>query len=175
MNFGLSDEQREIQSTAREFLAARFKPEKVRELAESRAYDDEIWRQICELGWPGIAVAEDDGGQGLGIVELALLAEQCGYALTPTPLTSTWSAALFLSEGSDEQRERWLPGVASGEARAAAAFGPRDAEVTPDAEGAAVLVLSAGEEGARLVEPDAATIEPLDLVDTTRRYFMVSA
>jgi alkylation response protein AidB-like acyl-CoA dehydrogenase len=175
MNFGLNDEQGEIQSTAREFLAARLKPEKVRDLAESRAYDEDIWREICELGWPGIAVAEADGGQGLGIVELALLAEQCGYALAPTPLLSTWSAALFLAEGSDGQRERWLPGVASGEIRAAAGVGPCEVEVVPDAEGAAVLVLSGGEDEALLVEAGSASIEPLDLVDTTRRYFMVSA
>jgi alkylation response protein AidB-like acyl-CoA dehydrogenase len=175
VNFGLNDEQLEIQSTAREFLAARFKPERVRELAESRSYDDETWREIAELGWPGIAVAEADGGQGLGMVELVLLAEQSGYALAPTPLMSTWNAALFLSEGSDEQRERWLPGLASGEIRCAAALGPRETEVVADAEGAAVLVLSGGEGEARLVEPGAATVEPLDLVDTTRRYFTVTA
>jgi alkylation response protein AidB-like acyl-CoA dehydrogenase len=175
MNFGLDDEQLEIQSTAREFLAARFKPEKVRKLAESRAYDEEVWQEIAELGWPGIAVAEEDGGQGLGIVELALLAEQCGYALALTPLMSTWNAALFLSEGSDEQRERWLGGIASGEVRGAAAFGPREREVVPDAAGAAVLVLSGGEAEAVAVEPEGATIEPLDLVDTTRRYSTVSA
>src|SRR5207244_5635014 len=125
-----------------------------------------------ELGWPGIAVAEADGGQGLGIVELALIAEQAGYALAPTPLMSTWNAALFLSEGSDEQRERWLPGIAAGEALGAAAFDARtDGAIVPDAEGAEVLVLSSGEDAARIVEPAEATVEPLDLVDTTRRYF----
>jgi alkylation response protein AidB-like acyl-CoA dehydrogenase len=176
VNFGLDDEQREIQSTAREFLASRFKPEKVRELAESRTYDEGIWKEISDLGWPGIAVAEDDGGQGLGLIELVLIAEQTGYALAPTPLMSTWNAALFLSEASDEQRERWLPGVASGETLAAAAFdGRTDGTVVPDAEGAAVLALSAGEDAARLVDPADAAIEPLDLVDTTRRYFKVSA
>ena len=71
MNFDLNDEQQEIKRTANEFLAARFKPEKVRELAESRSYDDGLWREISELGWPGIAVAEEDGGQGLGMIELA--------------------------------------------------------------------------------------------------------
>ena len=54
---------------------ARFKPEKVRELAESDSpYDDELWAEICELGWPGIAIAEEHGGQGLGVVELVILA-----------------------------------------------------------------------------------------------------
>ena len=175
MNFGLNDEQREIQSTAREFLADRFRPEVVRELAESRSYDDDLWRQIAELGWPGIAIAEEDGGQGLGLVELALVAEQAGYAVAPTPLMSTWNAALFLSEGSDEQRGRWLPGIASGETVGAAALGPRETEIVSDAGGAVVLVLSGGEDAARIVEPADARIEPLDLVDTTRRYFRVSA
>ena len=176
MNFGLNDEQREIQSTAREFLSDRFKSDKVRELAESRAYDDAIWSEISELGWPGIAVAEEDGGQGLGLIELVLIAEQTGYALAPAPLMSTWNAALFLAEGSDEQRERWLPGVAAGETPAAAAFdGRTERSVVPDAEGAAVLLLSAGEDSARVVDPSEATIEPLDLIDTTRRYFKVSA
>ena len=176
MNFGLTDEQSEIQSTAREFLASRFKPEKVRELAESRTYDEAVWKEISDLGWPGIAVDEADGGHGLGLIELVLIAEQAGYTLAPTPLMSTWNAALFLSEGSDAQREQWLPGVASGETLAAAAFdGRTEGAVVPDAEGAAVLALSAGEDGARLVDPADATIEPLDLVDTTRRYFKVSA
>jgi len=176
VNFGLNDEQREIQATAREFLSARFTPEKVRELAEARAYDDAIWTEISRLGWPGIAVAEEDGGQGLGLIELVLIAEQSGYALAPTPLMSTWNAALFLAEGSDDQRARWLPGVASGETRAAAAFdGRTERAVVPDADGAAVLLLSAGEDSARVVDPSEATIEPLDLIDTTRRYFKVSA
>ena len=54
MDFDFNDEQREIKSTARQFLADRFKPEKVRELAESGdPYDTAIWDEICDLGWPG--------------------------------------------------------------------------------------------------------------------------
>ena len=68
MDFDFNDEQREIKSTAREFIASRFKPEKVRELAESESpYDDALWKEMCELGWPGIAIAEEHGGQGLGV------------------------------------------------------------------------------------------------------------
>ena len=59
MNFDLNDEQQEIKRTAHEFLASRFKPEKVRELAESRSYDDGLWKEISELGWPGIAISEE--------------------------------------------------------------------------------------------------------------------
>ena len=122
MHFDLDDEQQEIKRTAHEFLASRFKPEKVRELAEARSYDEVLWTEISELGWPGIAIAEEDGGQGLGMVELAVLLEECGYACAPSPLLGTAGAALVISAaGSDEQRSEWLPKLASGEA--AGSFG----------------------------------------------------
>ncbi len=85
MNFDLNEEQQEIQRTAHEFLASRFAPSKVRELAEARSYDDGLWKEISELGWPGIAIAEDDGGQGFGMVELVVLLEESGYRLCAQP------------------------------------------------------------------------------------------
>ena len=89
MNFDFNDEQREIKSTARDFLGSRFKPEKVRALAESESpYDDALWKEICDLVWPVIAIAEEHGGQGLGVVELVILQEELGYALAPSPLIS---------------------------------------------------------------------------------------
>src|ERR687897_305424 len=97
MNFDLDDEQQEIKRTAHEFLGDRFKPEKVRELAESRSYDEGLWKQVSELGWPGIAIAEEDGGQGLGMVEQAVLLEQSGYACAPTPLLGNAGAAPAIS------------------------------------------------------------------------------
>src|SRR3954447_1091068 len=104
MHFDLNDEQQEIKRTAHEFLSSRFKPEKVRELADADSYDDSLWREISELGWPGIAIAEDDGGQGLGMVELSTLLEESGYACAPSPLLGTVGAALGISAaGSDEQ------------------------------------------------------------------------
>jgi alkylation response protein AidB-like acyl-CoA dehydrogenase len=175
MNFGFDDEQQEIKSTAREFLAARFKPEKVRELAEAGSYDDDLWKQICELGWPGIAIPEEHGGQGLGMVELAILCEELGYACAPMPFLSNAIAGLLIADaGSDEQRGRWLGGIASGEGRGAVAATQDEPSLVLDAEGAPVLVLDDGE-GAKLVEPAEATIEPLELIDATRRYSHVSA
>src|SRR5688500_16570496 len=154
MDFDFSDEQREIKSTAKEFLAARFKPEKVRELAESESpYDDAIWKEMCELGWPGIAIPEEHGGQGLGLVELVILLEESGYALAPSPLISNaFAGGLIMCGGSHEQKERWLPGIASGEERGAAAFTADDEPVVGAAKGASVLVLNDGD-GARIVEP----------------------
>ena len=58
MDFGFTDDQREIQRTARDLLAERAKPERVREHAEARTTDTALWQELCELGWPGIAIAE---------------------------------------------------------------------------------------------------------------------
>jgi alkylation response protein AidB-like acyl-CoA dehydrogenase len=177
MNFDLNDEQQEIKSTAKDFLASRFKAEKVRELAEARSYDDGLWSQIAELGWPGIAISEDDGGQGLGMVELAVLLEESGYACAPSPLLGTAGAALVISAGgSDEQRSEWLPKLASGEATGA--FGG----ISPDGEStlfcdlptADVVVVFDGE-GALLAPAGDLDFEPVKAIDATRSYATVSA
>ena len=115
MNFDFTDDQQAIKRTANELLAAR-KPERVRELAEAGGYDDDAWKEMAELGWAGIFIDEEHGGQGLGIVELVILMEELGYALAPVPFLSNAAAGLALQfAGTDEQKERWLPGIASGE------------------------------------------------------------
>ncbi|HTZ88459.1 MAG TPA: acyl-CoA dehydrogenase family protein, partial [Solirubrobacteraceae bacterium] len=81
MDFGLTDDQREIQRTARDMLAGRASTPRVREHAEARTSDQALWKELSELGWPGIAVSETYGGQGLGQVELSILCEELGRAL----------------------------------------------------------------------------------------------
>jgi alkylation response protein AidB-like acyl-CoA dehydrogenase len=119
MYFDLTDEQQAIRSTAREFLAARYRSERIRELAASEhGFERKDWEEMAELGWPGLALPEEWGGQGLGIVDLAVLFEEMGYALAPSPLLSTTVAGLALAaNGTDAQRERWLRPLASGEVR----------------------------------------------------------
>ena len=179
MDFDFNDEQREIKSTARDFLASRFKPEKVRALAESgNPYDDDLWKQICDLGWPGIAIPEQYGGMGLGLVEVVILQEELGYACAPTPfIANTFAGSMIVCGGSDEQKERWLPGIASGEQRGAATLTPPGGDqIVGAAEGAAVLVLDDGQgDGAVLVEPSAANLERIEMIDQTRAYYKVSA
>ena len=73
---------------------------------------------MAELGWTGLALPEEWGGQGLGIVELAVLFEEMGYALAPSPLLSNTVVGLALALcGSDEQSERYLRPLAAGERR----------------------------------------------------------
>ena len=176
MNFGFNDEQSEIKSTATQFLADRFRPEVVRELAEERRYDDGLWDQISELGWPGIAISEEHGGQGLGMVELVILCEAMGHTCAPTPfLSNALAGAMVAAGGSDEQRARWLPGIASGEGRGAIAVDQGDGPLlVPDAEGAAVLILPIDGRPS-LVDPADAEIERVELIDPTRSYYTVSA
>jgi alkylation response protein AidB-like acyl-CoA dehydrogenase len=175
MDFGFNDEQQAIKETARKMLSKRSPLAKVREAAESRSYDDALWGEIRELGWPGIIVSEEHGGLGLGMVELAILCEELGYACAPSPFLSNASAGLFIAHaGSDQQKERWLPGIASGGERGAAAFEPRSNDLVPDADGASLLVLNHGDD-AVLVEASDAEIESVELIDATRAYARVSA
>jgi alkylation response protein AidB-like acyl-CoA dehydrogenase len=174
MNFDFSDDQQAIKRTARDLLANRFKPERVRELAEAGDYDDAAWKELGELGWPGIFIAEEYGGQGLGIVELVILMEELGYALAPLPFLSNAAAGLVLqAAGSDEQKARWLPGIASGEVRGTVGI-VRDGEakLVPDGDSADVIVLC-GHEGRSVVERAAADVEPVRTMDPTRRYARV--
>ena len=175
MNFDLNDEQQEIKRTAHEFLASRFKPEKVRELAESRSYDDTLWKEISELGWPGIAISEGDGGQGLGMVELAVLLEESGYACAPSPLLGTAGAALVISAGgSDEQRAEWLPKLASGEATGSfGGFADGQSTLFCDLPTADVVVTFDGD-GALVASASEVEFEPFEAIDATRSYGLIS-
>lgn len=174
MNFDYTDDQNSIKSTAHDFLAARFRPEKLRELAEAGAYDDAIWAEMCELGWPGIFIGEEHGGQELGVVELAILCEELGYALAPSPFLSNAAAGLVIQHaGSDEQKQRWLPGIASGEQRGTVAY-VKDgaAELVPDADSAAFVVAIDGST-ATVIDAAEAQAETADTIDSTRRFSRV--
>jgi alkylation response protein AidB-like acyl-CoA dehydrogenase len=190
MRFELTDDQQAIQRTAREFLASRYPVEEVRRLAidDERGFTDEQWRAIAELGWPALVVPEDDGGLGLGVVELAVLQEQLGYALAPTPLLSTVAAALAIAAaGSAEQRAEWLPAIAEGERRGTVAplysgleldggAVSGTLEAVPDAAGADLLVVPAGHERVAVIDlrGDGVRVEAAEALDPTRRLSTVT-
>src|SRR2546423_14979833 len=117
MYFDLNDEQRQIKETAHEFLTARYKSERVRELIDTEhGFEQSDWEEMAGLGWPGLALPEEWGGQGLGAGELAVVFEGMGYTIAPSPLLSTAVAGLALAEcGSDSQRPPFLPPLASGD------------------------------------------------------------
>ena len=135
MYFDLTDEQRAIKETAKDFLASRFKSERMRELAGSDDGTDEAgWKEMAELGWAGLALPEEWGGQGLGVVDLAVLFEEMGYALAPSPLFSNTVVGLALAQSaSDAQKERWLRPLAEGTARGTQAMVDAGSTGTPGA------------------------------------------
>ena len=177
MDFGLTDDQREIQRTARDLLAERAKPERVRAYAESAHMDAELWSELCELGWPGIAISEEHGGQGLGMIELSILCEELGRSLAPVPyLPSIMAASVIEHGGSPEQQARWLPGLASGEtigALGAAVDGVADLVI--GGADAQLIVLVEDDGSARVISSDEADVSPLASIDPTRSAAQVSA
>jgi hypothetical protein len=118
MDFDLSEDQRLLATEARRFLEAQCPPSHVREfIEEPGGWSRGLWKQMADLGWLGMALPEEHGGVGLGLIELGLLAEELGRALAPVPfLSSAGLCAMAIDRcGSDEQRARLLPRIASGE------------------------------------------------------------
>lgn len=118
MNFGLTDEQQILRNVARRFVDEQAPIATVRDIMESPdAFDGKLWTAMAGLGWPGLIVGENYGGAGLGWVDLAVLLEDTGRGLLPSPLISTSLVATAISEfGSDDQKQRYLPGLADGSA-----------------------------------------------------------
>jgi alkylation response protein AidB-like acyl-CoA dehydrogenase len=170
VDFDFNDEQKQIKQVAHDLLSARSPFSKVREAAEAGAYDPELASELVELGWPGIAVSSEHGGQDLGFVELAVVLEELGYACAATPLTSSATAAAVIeASGSAEQRAKWLPQLSSGETTGG--IGIR--ELAADAPGAAVIVLVDGEDCA-LVDRAAVEVREVVTIDPTRRFGAVT-
>jgi alkylation response protein AidB-like acyl-CoA dehydrogenase len=117
MDFGLTEEQEQLKAGARDFLSNECPPSVVRKvMAEESGLAPELYNKIAELGWTGMIIPEEFGGLGLGMLDLAVLLEECGYAAMPGPFP--FSAGIAASAvrlgGSAEQCQRWLPELAAG-------------------------------------------------------------
>ncbi len=91
----------------------------VRVVLDGKApYDKELWKGLAEMGFLGVAIPEEFGGAGAGHLELCVIAEEMGRANAPVPFSSTvyLAAEALLIAGSDAQKKKWLPAIASGEA-----------------------------------------------------------
>ena len=119
MNFDFSEEQLLLRDQARKFLGERAAPARVRRILETDApYDRELWEGLAEMAWPGTAIPEAHGGAGYGYLELCVIAEELGRSLAPTPFSSSVYLATeaILLAGTEEQKKRWLPRLAAGQA-----------------------------------------------------------
>src|SRR3981189_2887991 len=119
MNFDFSDEQKKLRNEPRKFLAEKCPPKAVRTGRHGKEpYDRQLWKGLAGMGFLGVAIPEEFGGAGAGHLELCVIAEEMGRALAPVPFSSTvyLAAEALLLAGSDAQKQKWLPAIASGEA-----------------------------------------------------------
>ncbi|MEE8557860.1 MAG: acyl-CoA dehydrogenase family protein [Myxococcota bacterium] len=118
MNFGFTEEQEFLRTTARDFLAKECPMTVVREISENEpsGYRPEIWAQMAELGWLGLLIPEEYGGAGLGLVDLVVILEEIGRGLLPSPFQANLQGTLaILRAGNETQRKELLSGIAAGE------------------------------------------------------------
>lgn len=191
MNFDLTEEQRMLQETVGQLAERQCPPNVIHKNLENEDYDAALWGALSELGVPGLAIAAEFGGLGLEVLDLAVVAETLGYHAMPGPYLGHALAAHAISlAGSDEQKTRLLPGLATGERIGTIAFGEAGGawepeqwsirsegpltgtkEYVPFASEADVLVvgLAGGQLG--IVERGASgmTFDAVDCADLTRR------
>lgn len=133
MNFEFSDEQNMLRDQAVGFLRDKSPLSAARRILEGEApYDEELWQQISEMGWLATAVPEKWGGIGYGHLELCVLAEELGRALTPIPFSSTayLAAEAIARFGTDSQKEAWLQRLGQGQVIGCAALSEGLGEVS---------------------------------------------
>jgi acyl-CoA dehydrogenase len=118
MNFDFSDDQKQLRDQARRFLTEKCTSKAVRQVLEGKdTYDRTLWKGLAELGFLGVAIPEDFGGSGAGHLELCVIAEELGRVVAPVPFASSiyLAAEAIMLAGSDAQKRKYLPGLASGE------------------------------------------------------------
>lgn len=151
MDLVANEEQRLLRDSALTFARERMGAERARSIEDRAAsgepaHDAELAAEIAALGWLGAALPVAHGGGGVGLLELALLIEACGTAPLPTTLFgSVVEAGLLLTDaGSEQQRARWLPRVAAGEAVLAVALLEEGARLGAHELGARATPLAGG-------------------------------
>ena len=126
MNFAFSEEQDQLREFVRSFLEDKSSEAAVREQMDTeQGYDEAVWNQMAEqMGLQALAIPEEYGGQGFGFIEQVVVLEEMGRALLCAPYFSSCvlAANTLLQSGDEDAKNAHLPGIASGETRAALAF-----------------------------------------------------
>jgi alkylation response protein AidB-like acyl-CoA dehydrogenase len=122
-----TEEHGEIRRYVRSWLDDRAPLTEVRRIMETESgFDPALWSELGELGWLGMAVAEEYGGSGLGFMEVAVVAEEMGRTLFPSPFLATvaMGATLVATSGTETQRQAILPEVVAGALKLGVAVEP---------------------------------------------------
>jgi alkylation response protein AidB-like acyl-CoA dehydrogenase len=188
MEFAFTDEQRMIEETARTFFAEHATSERTRKAMAGDGIDRALWTSFCQdLGLSGIGIAEAAGGAGLGMVEMAIIAEAAGAQVAALPMLGSLalSAQAIAAGGSDVQKAEILPALLSGESIAAYVHDAglfTEGDLLTGSDGfvahgsSASLFVVTSNSGAWIVRPDApgVTVTPLTTMDQTRPYARVT-
>jgi alkylation response protein AidB-like acyl-CoA dehydrogenase len=129
VDFAESDEHRALRAAVAE-IATEFGPRYYAERAAERRPCQELWTALGKAGFIGVNIPEAYGGGGGGLTELALVCEEIAAAGTPLLLllvSAAISAGMISEFGTQEQRQRWLPGLADGTAKMVFAITEPDA------------------------------------------------
>ena len=117
MNFGFTEEQNLLRDQVERFMQDTCPITRVREISDAGGFAEDLWKQIGELGWLGLLIPEAYGGLGLKWIDQVVVLEAAATGLCPLPITShALASTAILACASDEQKSRWLPAMASGEA-----------------------------------------------------------
>jgi alkylation response protein AidB-like acyl-CoA dehydrogenase len=139
-----TDEQEELRDGVSSMLGRECPMSLVRAVVEDGESADGLWKQMVDLGWPALTIAEEHGGLGLTTVELAVVVEELGRVVAPGPIMSTVAqfAPLVREAGSTEHHQRFLAPVAEGTLNGAlaitettTAFDPAGVQTTATSDG----------------------------------------
>jgi alkylation response protein AidB-like acyl-CoA dehydrogenase len=125
MDFDFTQEQVMLRDLTREFMSRESTPRAVRQFMEDqRGFNDATWQQMAEMGLQGVAIDAGYGGQGLGMVDLALVLDEMGRAAYPAPYFATvvLAAGAIAASGQESQMARYLPDIAAGRTKATLAL-----------------------------------------------------
>lgn len=191
MNFQFSDEAEALRDQARKFLADKSGRDKARAVMNAESgHDAALWNEIVALGWTALRIPEEHGGLGLSVLELCVLAEEVGRALSPVPFSSSILLATeaLIQAGTEAQKAKWLPKLADGSAVGAVALsegtaapgtrsklsiagGKVSGVKAPVADAAlADFFIVSGSDGLMIVEKGAGvSVAAVDTIDLVRR------
>jgi acyl-CoA dehydrogenase len=193
MNFRLDDDQQQLQDGIGRILGAdRIQPRLRAVMDDKTDWDEETWRELVDFGLTGLIVPEEHGGMNLSLIELAICAEELGRSAAAVPFLGHALATIAIIEGgSDEQKARWLPKLASGELLASVAISdgndmwdPKDWTMTPSGSAISgrkrnvpngnlaqllVVALAGGTLGVVETASGGVTVETFEVIDRTRR------
>lgn len=173
MDFGLSEEQVMLKTSAREFLDKECPKKLVRAMMDDeKGYSPELWKKMADLGWQGLVFPGQYGGADSSFLDLAVLLEEMGRALVPGPFLPTvvHAGRAILAAGTDAQKKQFLPKIASGDMIMTLAF----TEVGGSLEASGITLKATLDrdeyviEGTKLFVPDAHAADYLLCVTRTK-------